>query len=96
MENEEVRQNVVENRVFSRRNPVAAKFAGVASTIKTLGYGAAIVLSLLIMVSCEMEGEGVLLALILGLIIAVSTWFACLMWEAIAEALQLLEDIKNK
>ena len=96
MENQEVRQNVVENRIFSRRNPVAAKFAGVAATIKTLGYGAAIVLALLIMASFDMEGEGVLLAFITGLSIAVTTWFACLIWEAIAEALQLLEDIKNK
>lgn len=96
MENQEVKQNVVENRIFSRRNPVAAKFAGVAATIKTLGYGAAIVLALLIMASFDMEGEGVFLALITGLSIAVATWFACLIWEAIAEALQLLEDIKNK
>ena len=97
MEEREVTEYVTTNtNNIRRRNPIAAKFAGVAATIKTLGYGAAIILPLLIMVSSEMEGEGIVAGLIIGLVLAVITWLSCLTWEAVSEALQLLEDIKNK
>ena len=91
MENEEVKQAAPNN--FRIRNKVAEKFLIVVRTIKFLGYGAAIIAGLGIM---SMDDDMFLHGLLAAGVMALVTWLSCLLWEAIAEGLQLLEDIKNK
>ena len=72
-------------------NAVANKFILVVNIVKFIGYIAAIILGLILI------GQGIILLGILGaIIIAIITWFSTLMFEAIAEGLNLLQDIKNK
>lgn len=91
-ENRQYNQNET-NYYESRKieNKVANKFKIVANILKFLGYGGAILCTIVIMANGE-AGAGILG----GIVIAIATWFGCLFWEAVAEGLQLLEDIKNK
>lgn len=72
-------------------NKVAFKFLIVVNIMKILGYGASIIGFIAFMV--QDEGGFAFLTLIVG---AITTWLSTLLFEAIAEGLQLLEDIKNK
>ena len=79
-------------------NRVAKKFKIVVTVIKILGYGYAILSTLLFILASALSNMVLLavLGIVVGLLIAIGTWLACLMYEAIAEGLQLLQDIKNK
>lgn len=98
----EVKQQRVEkNEVASKndirhKNKIAGKFKLVATILKIIGYGGAILAALVIILRSEMEANGIILGIIVALIASLITWFSCLTWEAIAEIIQLLEDIKNK
>lgn len=73
------------------QNKVAKKFNLVIIIMKFLGYFSAFV-SLIIFISLNNFGWGLLSCFV----IAVMTWLSTLIFEAIAEGLNLLEDIKNK
>lgn len=73
------------------KNKIANKFKLVVNILKFLGYSGAILFVVISMI----EGEGGY-GILIGIGIAIATWFGCLFWEAVAEILQLLEDIKNK
>ena len=83
----------VENEVSAivRTNKVASKFSLVVNIMKFLGYFATII-GFFALFSIEEQGFA-FLCLICGVIV---TWLSTLFFEAIAEGLQLLEDIKNK
>lgn len=72
-------------------NTVANKFTLVVTIIKVIGYLGAFITAIMIM-SIGQVGIGFLS----GIVIAIITWFSTLIFEAIAEALNLLQDIKNK
>ena len=72
-------------------NMVANKFTLIVVIIKVIGYIGAIVTLIAFLIHGEI-GQGFLF----GIIIAVITWFSTLAFEAIAEILNLLQDIKNK
>lgn len=81
--------NVTSNkRIY---NKVATKFNFVVWIIKALGYFAGII-SLIVCANNGNFGIG----LVICIITCVATWLSTLLFEAISEALQLLEDIKNK
>lgn len=73
-------------------NKVATKFNAVVIIMKFLGYGASIIGFFGIIKSLEETGMA-FLCLIGGII---ATWLSTLIFEAIAEGLQLLQDIKDK
>lgn len=72
-------------------NRVATKFNIVVWIMRILGYFGAII-SLIIYAQLGNLGFGLLVCIITCII----TWFSTLIFEAISEGLQLLEDIKNK
>lgn len=72
-------------------NMVANKFTLIVIIIKVIGYITAVVTLIAFLIAGEI-GQGFLF----GIIIAVITWFSTLAFEAIAEILNLLQDIKNK
>ena len=76
---------------------IAKKFNIVISVLKFLGYGAAIVMALAALFFI-FSGTFIVTAVLLfdALLLSIGTWLACLSYEAIAEGLQLLHDIKNK
>ena len=82
----------------NEQNRVSKKFRTVVSVLKILGYGSAIISTLfyIILVALSNTLLVAVTGIALGLLIAVGTWLACLSYEAIAEGLQLLQDIKNK
>ncbi len=75
----------------SKRNVVAFKFTIVVRIIQFIGYIGAIIVAILYMVL-----EQFWLGIVLGIAIAVFTWFSKLIFEAISEGLRLLQDIKDK
>lgn len=75
----------------TKTNKVAAKFSIIVSIIKFIGYLASII-AFITFLSLEETGLA-FLYLICGSIV---TLFSTLLFEAMAEGLQLLEDIKNK
>ena len=74
-------------------NVVANKFKLVVRAIKIIGYAGAIIIGIMMM---SIDYFGFLAGLLTGLGIAITTWFSTLLFEAIAEGLNLLQDIKNK
>lgn len=105
MENQEevkvTEQRLENNQVPTKnkvkiKNKIANKFKLVVTLLKFLGYGGAIISALIIILASEMELAGIVVGLLVALVVSLITWFSCLSWEAIAEVLQLLEDIKNK
>ncbi|MCI8290894.1 MAG: hypothetical protein HFJ25_01365 [Clostridia bacterium] len=72
-------------------NTVADKFILVVMIIKFIGYVGAVISAIILIGNGEF-GVGILA----GLVIAIVTWFSTLLFEAIAEGLNLLQDIKNK
>lgn len=87
-QNTEVRKNSNKNRIY---NKVANKFKLVICICKILGYLGAIVTFIL-----YCKGEKVLMGIVAFIVWLISIWLSTLILEAIAEGLQLLEDIKNK
>ena len=87
------RHSNIDNKVNTivKTNTVASKFSLVVNIMKFLGYGATII-GFIALFSNEEQGFA-FLCLICG---AIVTWLSTLFFEAIAEGLQLLEDIKNK
>jgi len=79
------------NKNKRKYNKVANKFNLVVWIIKFLGYLGAII-SLIVFTQLGNFGVGLLVCIITCII----TWFSTLIFEAISEGLQLLEDIKNK
>ena len=73
-------------------NKVAAKFNIIISVIKILGYFGAF-LCLIIGIT---KTSNYIFGLWIGAIVSIITWLSTIFLEAIAEGLQLLEDIKNK
>lgn len=72
-------------------NSVADKFLLVVLIVKFIGYIGAVITAIIFMVN---GGFG--LGILSGVIIAISIWCSTLLFEAIAEGLNLLQDIKNK
>jgi len=68
-------------------NFVAKKFDLVILIIKGLGYSVAVIMALM---------NAFDLGIWIGIFVAIATWLSTLILEAVAEGLQLLEDIKNK
>ena len=94
LEKENINQvSNVENKVNTivRTNKIASKFSLVVNIMKFLGYVATII-SFIALFSIEEQGFA-FLCLICGVIV---TWLSTLFFEAIAEGLQLLEDIKER
>ena len=81
------------NRIntLTKTNKVAVKFSIIISIVKFIGYLASII-AFITFLSLEETGLA-FLYLICGSIV---TLFSTLLFEAMAEGLQLLEDIKNK
>lgn len=77
--------------IVNKTNKVAAKFSIIVSIIKFIGYLASII-AFITFLSLEETGLA-FLYLICGSIV---TLFSTLLFEAMAEGLQLLEDIKKK
>lgn len=71
-------------------NKVAKKFRLIIDIIQIIGY----IISGLIFVAALLDLN--LYCLIYGVIVALSTWFSTLFLEAIAEIIELLDNIKNK
>lgn len=88
---EQYQQKQYSEKEKSYTNTVASKFSLVVSIMKFLGYGATII-GFIALFSNEEQGFA-FICLICGGIV---TWLSTLFFEAIAEGLQLLEDIKNK
>lgn len=72
-------------------NKVANKFNIVVWIIKFLGYVGGII-SWIIFANLNNGWTG----FVVCIITCILTWFSTLLFEAVAEGLQLLEDIKNK
>lgn len=72
-------------------NKVANKFTLVVLITKIVGYLCAIICGLIFM-----GDEGFWFGLLIIVSIAIAVWFSTLIFEAIAETLNLLQDIKNK
>lgn len=74
-----------------QENEISAKFNLIVFTIKVIGYVIALFAGLTIMINVNFWG-----GLILGLVIAIVVFFSTLIYEALAEVINLLQDIKNK
>lgn len=72
-------------------NVVAQKFTMIVITTKVIGYILSIIVAIILMRVVKFW-----LGLIVGLLIADVTWLSTLLFEAIAEIINLLQDIKNK
>ena len=103
LSNEPIEDESEENKIeyidsSNSSNVVAGKFELVVLIIKFIGYISAliIVIAFLIMAISFEKGHLFLIGIILGIIQAIITWLSTLILEAIAEALNLLQDIKNK
>lgn len=72
-------------------NKVATKFNFVVWVMKFLGYLGGII-SWIVLANLD---NG-LMGFVICVATCIMTWFSTLLFEAIAEGLQLLEDIKNK
>lgn len=72
-------------------NKVATKFNFVVWIMKFLGYLSGIITWIVLA-----NLDNGLMGFVICVVICVVTWFSTLLFEAIAEGLQLLEDIKNK
>ena len=75
----------------NKKNKVAFKFLIVINFMKLLGYGSTII-GFIALLSNEETGFA-FLCLICG---SIGTWLSTLFFEAVAEGLQLLQDIKDK
>jgi len=65
----------------------------VVSIIKIIGYILAFIFGLVML---DASGDNFFIAILSGGIFALFVWFSTLLYEAIAEVLNLLQDIKNK
>ena len=72
-------------------NPIAKKFNLVVMIVKVIGYFSAFI-SIIAFASIREFWWG----LLGSIVIVISTWLSTLLFEAIAEGLNLLQDIKNK
>ena len=72
-------------------NVVAQKFTIIVISTKVVGYILSIIVAIILMRVVKFW-----LGLIVGLLIADITWLSTLLFEAIAEIINLLQDIKNK
>lgn len=80
--------NNYNKRIYNR---VANKFNTVVFIVKFLGYFAGFIWLILLA-----QNDNFLMGLGVCIGIFIITWFSTLIFEAIAEGLQLLEDIRNK
>lgn len=81
-----------ENERKNAQNKVARKFNIIVTVTKVFGYFIA-VLTMIITTSVTSNfGTGFLY----GVSIAIATWLSTLLFEAIAEGLNLLQDINNR
>ncbi len=69
-------------------NPVAEKFTTVVNAKKFIGYSLAIILLII-----SIKSDYFLYGILISVIIASETWFSTLGFEAIAEGLNLLQEI---
>lgn len=72
-------------------NKVATKFNFVVWIMKFIGYAGGVIT----WIALGNLGNG-LVGFGICVLICIATWFSTLLFEAISEGLQLLEDIKNK
>lgn len=72
-------------------NVVAQKFTLIVVINKIIGYICSIVIAIILIIAVNFW-----IGLVFGLLIAVMTWLSTLLFEAIAEIINLLQDIKNK
>lgn len=88
-----VKNETLESNTSTKKNinKVAKKFNIVIFIIKLLGYFGAFIC---LIAYTQIVNFG--LGLLVSVIVCIVTWLSTLIFEAIAEGLQLLEDIKNK
>ena len=79
------------NNIQKIYNRVAKKFNLIVYIWKVFGYFIGFI-SLIVL----SQNDNFLTGLLVCVITCIITWFSTLIFEAIAEGLQLLEDIKNK
>lgn len=72
-------------------NKVATKFNFVVWIMKFIGYAGGIITWIALA-----NLDNGLMGFVICVVICIATWFSTLLFEAVAEGLQLLEDIKNK
>ncbi len=72
-------------------NIVAQKFTIIVISTKVVGYILSIIVAIVLMKVVKFW-----VGLVVGLLIADITWLSTLLFEAIAEIINLLQDIKNK
>ena len=72
-------------------NVVAQKFTMIVITTKVIGYILSIIVAVILMNTIKFW-----VGLVVGLLIADITWLSTLLFEAIAEIINLLQDVKNK
>ena len=93
----EEKRKTIEHRVEHNdnekqiKNKVANKFNFVVMIVKCFGY-----LSAIIIFICFIQMDKFLVGLGCCVVLCVTTWLSTLIMEAIAEGLNLLQDIKNK
>lgn len=93
LNNVKVKMKTSKNHTNTKRipNKVTTKFNIVIFIIKLLGYFGAFIC---LITYTQISNLG--LGLLICVIVCIVTWLSTLIFEAIAEGLQLLEDIKNK
>lgn len=79
------------NNTRKTKNKVANKFSLIVMITKCIGYFSAIIV-LIAFIQMEEIWSGLRWCIV----ICIATWFSTLIFEAIAEGLNLLQDIKNK
>lgn len=88
---EESKKEISYTNASNSSNTVANKFTLVVMITKVIGYLCAIIIGIVIIAN-----DYFLTGIVTGIVIAVAVWFSTLIFEAIAEGLNLLQDIKNR
>lgn len=87
---EESKKEISYTNASNSSNTVANKFTLVVTITKVIGYICAVIIGIVIIANISFW-----LGLLIGVSIAIAVWFSTLIFEAIAETLNLLQDIKN-
>lgn len=87
----ETSNNIEATKTENLQNVIAQKLTVIVFTIKVIGYLVAICVGIATIINVNL-GYG----LIIGVCIAVAVFFSTLIYEALAELINLLHEIKNK
>lgn len=88
---EESKKEISYTNASNSSNTVANKFTLVVMITKIIGYICAIIIGIVFIANVSFWT-----GIVTGVVIAVAVWFSTLIFEAVAEALNLLQDIKNR